>query len=223
MASASNRIGETNDIPAPKPGRGGMSLTHARLEYPRESRFPDLPRLRHVHRCLRRGHRQGLQPGSAAPVGGAAHRDNLRRDRGHHPSGRLAAWPGRQPVRRRLGSLDRLRPAGAARPAHDPQRPARGSCDGTGKARPAFVLDSRGDGAGHQHRRAGGGRRPGLRRRQHLPRRRCHRPGHHDHGHPRHHARPGARRGDRQARGDGRRGGADLVGATILYEHLSAA
>ncbi len=39
MASASNRIGETNDIPAPKPGRGVMSLTHARLEYPRESRF----------------------------------------------------------------------------------------------------------------------------------------------------------------------------------------
>lgn len=37
MASASNRIGETNDIPAPKPGRGDMSLTHARLEYPRES------------------------------------------------------------------------------------------------------------------------------------------------------------------------------------------
>lgn len=37
MASASNRIGETNDIPAPKPGRGVMSLTHARLEYPRES------------------------------------------------------------------------------------------------------------------------------------------------------------------------------------------
>lgn len=89
MASASNRIGETNDIPAPKPGRGVMSLTHARLEYPRESRFPDLPRLRHVHRCLCRGHRQGLQPGSAAPVGGAAHRDNLRRDRGHHP---LVGW-----------------------------------------------------------------------------------------------------------------------------------
>ncbi len=39
MASASNRIGETNDIPAPKPGRGVMSLTHARLEYPRESCF----------------------------------------------------------------------------------------------------------------------------------------------------------------------------------------
>ena len=47
--------------------------------------------------------------------------------------------------------------------------------------------------------------------------------GHHDHGHPRHHARPGARRSDRQARGDGRRVVLILVGATILYEHLSAA
>ncbi len=127
MASASNRIGETNDIPAPKPGRGVMSLTHARLEYPRESCFLIFLAFAMSTDAFAAAIGKGSSLDRPRSVGGAAHRIIFGVIEAITP---LVGWLLGQAASQFVADWDHwiafvlLVLLGLA---HDPQRPARGS------------------------------------------------------------------------------------------------